>query len=171
MQDRVLDAPHILVDRHPISYGGWINRPLAIVRAAEAGEVPGGVDKGVERIRFASRGLAAAWAGHILPAGMMFKRIARPVEGDVVWQHDRQIPFRHRNDPAAFAVNHRDRAAPVALARDQPVAQAVMDGSFAGAEFYQSLNRRAFGRRHVEAIEEAGVDDAAILEIGRVAYG
>ena len=35
----------------------------------------------------------------------------------------RQLVFRHRYVAAAFAVEDRDRAAPVALAADAPVAQ------------------------------------------------
>ena len=38
---------------------------------------------------------------------------------------------RHRHEPARVAGDHRDRAAPVALARDQPVAQAVRDPALA----------------------------------------
>ncbi len=48
-------------------------------------------------------------------------------------QLDRQLLVGHRHHPALIAVDDRDRRAPVALARDQPVAQAVVDGGFAAA--------------------------------------
>jgi hypothetical protein len=47
----------------------------------------------------------------------MVQRIAGLLEGDVVRQQDRQVLVRHRHDAAALAMDDRDRAAPVALAR------------------------------------------------------
>ena len=46
---------------------------------------------------------------------------------DVVRQLHRQVLHRHRHDAAGLAMDDRDRAAPVALARDAPVAQAEVD--------------------------------------------
>lgn len=57
----------------------------------------------------------------------MVERIARPVEGGVVWQQHQRLVLRQRHGAAVVAVDHRDRAAPVTLARDQPVAQAEVD--------------------------------------------
>ena len=48
-------------------------------------------------------------------------------ERDVLRQQDRQVPVRHGHDAARRAVDRRDRRAPVALARDEPVAQPVAD--------------------------------------------
>ena len=42
-------------------------------------------------------------------------------------QLDRELVLGHGDDPAVLAVDDRDRRAPVALAGDQPVAQAVVD--------------------------------------------
>src|SRR6266850_7477592 len=116
MQDGVLHAADILIDRHPIVGSSPLERTLAALWAAEAHVVPGRVDEGVERIGLAPRGLAAARAGHVLPGRMVLQRIARPVEGDVVWKRDRQRLLWHRNDTAAIAVDHRNRTAPIALA-------------------------------------------------------
>ena len=58
---------------------------------------------------------------------MVVERIAGLVEVDVVRQLHRQVLVRHRHDAAVLAMDHRDRAAPVALARDAPVAQAEID--------------------------------------------
>ena len=58
---------------------------------------------------------------------MPIERIAGDIKGDVVRQADRKVLLRHRYDAAGFAVDHRDRAAPVALAGDAPVAQAEID--------------------------------------------
>src|SRR5258708_16383287 len=58
---------------------------------------------------------------------MALERIARTIEIDIVRQRDRQIAFRHRHDAAALAVDDRDWAAPVALARNAPVAETEID--------------------------------------------
>ncbi len=47
---------------------------------------------------------------------------------DILGQDDRQLVARDRNRAAALAMDDRDRRAPVALARNAPVAQAVLDG-------------------------------------------
>src|SRR5438309_846195 len=78
-------------------------------------------------ISVARRRLSARRAGDVLPGRVAVERIAGAVEVDVVGQLYRQVGLRHRHDPAGFAVDHRDRAAPVALARDAPVAQAEID--------------------------------------------
>ncbi len=68
--------------------------------------------------------------GHVAAdeAGVPRQRVALAAgELDVVGQLDRQLGLRHRHDAAGVAVDDRDRRAPVALARDQPVAQAVGD--------------------------------------------
>ena len=48
---------------------------------------------------------------------------------DVLRKHDRQLVVGYRHVAAGRAVDDRDRAAPVALARDAPVAQAELVSS------------------------------------------
>ena len=59
VQDRVLDAADVLVDRHPHVHGLAVPRRLVIVRVAVAQEVPGRVDERVHRV-----GLAAGRPPH-----------------------------------------------------------------------------------------------------------
>src|SRR5690242_20316734 len=73
---------------------------------------------------------------------MAVERIARSVEGDVLRQRDRQIFFRHRHDAAFLAVDDRDRAAPITLARNAPVAQAVIDLALANASLLRLIDGR-----------------------------
>ena len=54
----------------------------------------------------------------------MIERVARPVEADILRQHHRQVLVGHRHHAAFCAMDHRDRAAPIALPRNAPVAQA-----------------------------------------------
>lgn len=58
---------------------------------------------------------------------MTVERIAGLVESDVVWQLDRQVRLRHCHDTAIIAMDDRDRAAPITLAGNTPVAQTEVD--------------------------------------------
>jgi len=127
VQDGMLNAADILIDRQPAIDLGAVGRRGVDPRIGEARKIPGRVHEGVHGIGLARGWLAAARAGHVLPGRMAVERIARPLEVDVVRQRDGQIARRHRHDAAGLAVDDRDRAAPVALARDAPVAQAVID--------------------------------------------
>src|SRR6185312_936544 len=103
MQDSVLDPTDILVDRHPVT------RRLARYRllgawTAEAREIPGTIDEGVECVGLARRLAVALRAAHVLPARMMIERIAGPVEGHILGQHHRQLLVGHRHDAARCAM-------------------------------------------------------------------
>ena len=73
-------------------------------------------------------------------------------------QLDRQLLVGHRDDPALVAVDDRDRRPPVALARDQPVAQAVVDRRLAAALGLEPGDDLLVGLAVVLAVEAAGVD-------------
>jgi hypothetical protein len=115
MQDRVLDAADILIDRHPVALGVAFGRRLCI-RRGEAQEIPGRVHEGVHGVGLAPRRLAAARAGDVLPGRVTVERIAGTVEGDVLGRRHRQILLSTGTAPAGFAVDHRDRTTPIALA-------------------------------------------------------
>jgi hypothetical protein len=66
-------------------------------------------------------------------SGASERRLARAGELDIERQHHRQLLVRHRHDAARRTVDHRDGRAPVALAGDAPVLDAVGDGAFAEA--------------------------------------
>ena len=171
MQDRVFDAADILVDRQPGVGGGRVGRRFRVPRVGEAREVPGRIHERVHRVRLAPRGGAALRAGRVLPGGMTVERIARRVEGHVVGQPHRQIRLRHRHDAAGLAMDDRDRTAPVALARNAPVAQLVIDLAAAlrpvaerrGLQPTRDFLARGGDR---QAVEEAGIDHDAVAVIG-----
>ncbi len=103
----------------------------------------------------------------------MVERVARSVEGGVLRQRDRQVLVRHRHDIAFRAVDHGDRAAPIALARDAPVAQAeihlaLADGGVAARFAFQPLRDLFLGLVDGHAVEEARIDHAAVAVIGDV---
>ena len=147
VQDRVLDAADILVHRHPVIDRRLHQRDVG-GRAAIAGEIPGAVDEGVERVGLPPGRGAAGRAGDVLPGRVVVQRVAGPVEGDVVGQAHRQLVVRHRHRAAGVAMDDRDRAAPVALAGHAPVAQPPVGQALADAQLFQlSRWRRAWRRR------------------------
>src|SRR5437763_1366619 len=72
----------------------------------------------------APTGLAAARTGHVEKGMALVQRIARAVGNQVFRQQHRQIALGHRHVAARWAMDDRNRRAPVALAADAPVAQA-----------------------------------------------
>ena len=129
VQDRVLDAADVLVDGHPRADDRGVPRGVVVGGVAVAQEVPGRVDEGVHRVGLAPGGAAAGRAGGVDPVLGGGERRAGP------WACSRSTSGSTTGSsssgtgtmPARRAVDDRDRAAPVALARDQPVAQAVVD--------------------------------------------
>ena len=59
MQDRVLDAADVLVDRQPILDGLPVERRCRPFGRAESREIPGGFEEGVEGVGVAPRRLSA----------------------------------------------------------------------------------------------------------------
>ncbi len=168
VQDGVLDAADILVDRHPVIDRRLHQRDVG-GRAAIAGEIPGAVDEGVERVGLPPRRGAAGRAGDMLPGRVVVERIAGTVEGDVVGQAHRQLVVRHRHHAAGVAMDDRDRAAPVALAGDAPVAQPPVGEALADALAFQPGDCGALGGIGVQAVEEAGVEGGAGACVGLIA--
>ena len=88
----------------------------------------------------------------------------RPVVLDV-GQQDRQVLLRHRHQAAAIAVDHRDRRAPVALAGEQPVAQAVVDRPVPAPLLVEPVDDRVLGLDRRHAGEVARVDEHLALGV------
>ena len=168
VQHRVLDAADVLIDRKPrLDLVG--RQRLVGARGAEAREVPGGIHEGVHRVGVALRGGTAARARGVLPRGMAVEGIARRVEGHVLRQAHRERLARHRHHAARCAVHHRNRAAPVALPRDAPIAEPVADGRAAGAAFRKLCDGARLGVGDREPVQEVGIDGRAVADIGLVA--
>ena len=75
VQDRMLDAADILVDRQPLLGLLAVERPVVRL-AREAHEIPGRIDERVERVGLAQGGAAAARAIDILPGRVPVERVA-----------------------------------------------------------------------------------------------
>ena len=171
MQDRVFDATDVLIDRQPVIGHRLVGGALLVPGIGEAGEIPGRIHEGVHGVRLAPGGLAAVGAGDVLPAGVVVQRIAGHVQLHILRQLDGQRLFRRRNNIAGLAMDHGDRAAPVALARNAPIAQAEVHlprrlGLAADINSFEAFGDLLLRRRDGHAIKEPGVDHAPVAVIG-----
>ncbi len=128
-------------------------------------------DERVHRVGLAPRQRPALRTVDLLPRGMAVERIARRVESHVFRQQDRQILRRNRDDAAGLAMDDRDRAAPIALARNSPVAQLEIDLPAPLRPIAQRLRlepARDFllGGLDRQAVEETRIDQDAVAVIG-----
>src|SRR4051812_15343536 len=171
MQDRMLDSADILIDGQPAIDLRTIRGGSLDPRIREAREIPRRVDERIHRVGLTPRRAIALWTAHILPCGMPLKRIAGAVEVHILRQFDGQVCVRDANDAAFLAVNDRNGATPVALARYAPVAQPKIDLAFR----YRTLatepgleQKRDFFLRllHAHAVKETGIDHAPVAVIG-----
>src|SRR3546814_10929093 len=78
----MLYAADVLVDRQPVVHRLAVHRHRR-ARAAEAGEVPRGIDEGVHRLGVALARTAALATVRLLPGGVMHPGISRPGDSDV----------------------------------------------------------------------------------------
>jgi len=154
MQNRMLNAADILVNRHPVFYFFLIQRAGKVIRTAVAEEIPGGFDKGVHGIGFASGSFAAERAADIYKRVNLCQRTAAITgKGDVKRQDNRQILFRNRNSAARVTVDHRYRITPVTLAGDAPIAKAIVDCLFTATVFLQPISNQLFGCKTADPVE------------------
>ena len=172
VQDRVLDAAHVLVHRQPAVNLGALKRQGGVVGIAIAQVVPAGTHEGVHGVGLAPGRLAAAGAGHVHPI-LQLGQGGSPfaAEGHLAGQLHRQLLGGHRHHAAAGAVDHRNRAAPVALAGDQPIAQAILNLAPTPALALGGGGDRRFRAEAGQAIEAAGVDQHAGLGPGAALKG
>ena len=129
MQHGVLNATHVLVHGQPIIGIGQVPGLIGVAGVGVAQVVPGRADEGVHGVRLAPGALVPALRAGGVHEGLVVGqgRAAGASELHVFWQQHWQLLFRYRHLPALRAVDDGDGGAPVALAADQPVAQAVVD--------------------------------------------
>ncbi len=162
VQDGVLDAADVLVHRQPL-VGALIQHGRVQIRTGKAREVPGRLEEGVEGVRLAPRRRAALRAGGLVELGHARQRRARAVDRDVLGQAHRQLRVRHRHGAAGITVDDRNRAAPVALARHAPVAQAVLHAPGADAARFGQVRDGVEGRLKFQSVVRSGVDQQALV--------
>ena len=167
----MLDAADVLVDGHPARHDALVPCGAVVASVAVAQEVPGRVDEGVHRVRLAPRRPSAARALGVDPllGGGQRRAALRRVVLEVR-QADGQVVLGDGHDAVALAVDDRDRAAPVALAGDEPVAQAVVDGAVALALAVEPVDDALLGLAAGQPVEVGtGVDQRPVAGAGQVA--
>jgi hypothetical protein len=88
VQNRVFNAPYVLIDRKPVSSLRDINR-LTALRICEAQEVPGRVDEGIQRVGFTCRIPGTNRAVDVLPGWVAIERVSRVRKIRIVRQKNR----------------------------------------------------------------------------------
>ena len=167
MEHGVLDTADVLVDRHPVVGRALLEHAGLVARRAITQEVPRRLHEGVHRVRLAPRRPPAPGTGGVDEAGdVRQRRAALAGELHVTRQRHREIFLGLGHHAAGVAVEHGDRRAPVALATDAPVAQAVVDLGGAEAARDQPVDGLALRGGDREAVEEAGVDLDALTGVG-----
>ena len=93
---------------------------------------------------------------------MAFKRVAWRFEINILRQGDGQLILGHGHDPARIAMNEGDRGAPIALARNTPVAQAPHGRPLAPAASLGAGDHIGLGIFDGFAVKEVRIDDHAV---------
>ena len=166
VQHRVLLPTDVHVHRKPAVRTRRIGRSVVEVRARIPQEIPRAIEERVGYVGFPTRFASAGRTCGKVERCVLGERgdsVVPRLEVLQVRQYDRKVLLGHRDRPARIAVQDRNRRAPVALARDAPVVEAVVHPGFGEPALSQPVNdlRRAFGRQ--EAAELAGVDQALVL--------
>ena len=141
VQYRVFDAADILIDVHPIR-GVLGNGGRGRMGRGKTGVIPRRVNEGIHRVGFPPRIRPAFRASAIAPRRMPVQRIAGLIEAHVIGQPNRQVFLLLGHHTAGVAMNDRNRATPIALPRNAPVAQAVIgDATPDAARVVRDRNR------------------------------
>src|SRR5207302_4317177 len=101
-------------------------RRFVVVWVAVAIKIPGGIDERIHRVGFAPRRTAAFRAGGVDEFGSCSEwRAAFTGELGVFRKDDGQVLVGYRDNPIFVAVDDGDRRAPVTLAGNAPIAEAI----------------------------------------------
>ena len=140
VQNRVFNPADILVNIHPIIGLGGVCWGFGMGRG-KTRVIPRTIHKRVHRIGFAPRGRATRGAGTIAPCRVAIQRISWDVKGDIIGQLNGQVFLFLCYHAAGIAMHHRNRTAPIALARNAPIAQAVIGDTPPNPDGFAMRNR------------------------------
>ena len=169
MQNRVLNTANILVNRQPF-FGRRSVKGLVMRLACEADEVPAGIDKRIERIGFAARLLMAFGAIDLAPGRVTIQRVTGDVKADVFGQLHRQLVIWHGDRAACLTMDDRDWRTPITLARNAPVAQAILRLALAPAFFLGLCDHIRFRLVDGHAVHPVRIHDNAGVGVGDISF-
>ena len=159
----MLDAADVLVDGHPVGRGLRVEGLVLAPRRGVAVEVPRRAEEGVYRVRLAARGASADGASGLIPVGTQRERVAAVSRHlDVERELDGELVLGDGDYAAVVAVDHRYRRPPVALARNEPVAQAELHLALALSVLLEPVGGLLDGLGRRKPVEEAGVAGDAV---------
>ena len=169
VQDRVLVAADVRRDGEPLAGQLRIERHVVPVRRGIAQEVPCGVEERVGDVGLAPARLAARGARDAVPCSRPRQRR----DPGVVWpeiveggEDHRQILLGHRHRAAVVAVDDRNRRPPVALPRDAPIMQPVVDDRLGETFGRKRLGDGALGLLPRHSVETGAVDHPPVRDVG-----
>jgi len=169
VQDRVLGAAEVEVDRQPVAFPVRVPGPLPVARIDEAQVVPARPGPLRHRVALARGRLAGHRIGRVDPVRDRRQRTlagARRLVGVDLREHERQLVRLEHADGAVRQLQERERFAPVALPAEQPVAQLVVDLALADALRLDPGGHPLLGLGDAEAVEEAAVDRGTVADVG-----
>ena len=168
VQNGVFRAAGVLIHRQPLLEQLRVKGAVGVAGADVTEQIPGGIDKGIHRVRFPPGRAAAAGASHIAESGVFGQgRLAGRLELGILGQQYRQILFGNRHNAAGGAVDYGDGRSPVALAGNQPIAQAVGSGTAAPAVLFNVIGKGGHPLGIGHPVIGAGVGHKAGPQIGR----
>ena len=135
VQNRVLDAAAVEVDRHPVRRRLRVENGSSVFFGSQNRRKYHDESTNVSIVSV-SRRAGPPHFGHVTfdeLRDLRERRIAAAGEVRHLRQLDRQLFVRHRHDAVLLAVDHGNRRAPVALARNAPVLQPVLHLALADA--------------------------------------
>ena len=146
----------VCIHGHPIVVLLRVKRTLVVIGAEVTQVIPRGAHEGVHGVGLALSRTATRRTGGKAPGGVEFERALAGGEPlHVIREQDGQLVFRDGDGATTRAVNYRDGRAPVALAGNQPVVEAIIGGGFAEAVFLNVANGGGHGVRFWCAGERA----------------
>ena len=99
----------------------------------------------------------------MLPAWVIIQRIAGLRKIHIFRQAHRKLIIRHRHHAAIIAMDEGNGAAPIALARNTPIAEPPIHNALAAGQLFQFINGAPLGRSHAKPIQEARIIRNAIF--------
>ena len=143
MENRVFRAADVEIDGEPLLEKLGVRKALVVGRVDVAEIVPAGPGPLRHRVRLADALLAGLRVDDVHPLGRLCKRrlagAGRLVVGKL-GERERQVFLGNERVRAVLPVDHRERLAPVALAREEPVAELVLRLRLAYALFLKPRN-------------------------------
>ncbi len=185
VQHGVLDASDVQVDTtnpslgvgHPVLLDIWVDQPVLVGGVQVSQVVPAAACPLRHRVELANEVSFAASVAQVVAGshpflgatqrrfgvGVLIQRSGRPV--DELGELDRQLVGGNPDREADLVVDDREGFAPVALTREQPVAQLVRGGAGAAPLGLEPVVDPVLGVVDQQPVEEVAVDRGALPHI------